>query len=110
MQSRKTFFSSISGIKTSWRAINMDYPYQVEVNNLIVLPPIWVNLDALLLNSTQILESGNYKNLATLMFLAMGTKIKLDVTVSPEVTRILPAFAVTQSYPLMASDLIYLRP
>ena len=93
MQSRKTFFSSISGIKSSWRAINMDYPYQVEVNNLIVLPPIWVNLDALLLNSTQILESGNYKNLATLML-----------------TRILPAFAVTQSYPLMTSDLIYLRP
>ena len=42
----------------------MDYPYQVEVNNLIDLPPIWVNLDALLLNSTQILESGNYKKIS----------------------------------------------
>ena len=35
------------------------------------------------------------------------THIKLDVTVSPEVTRILPAFAVTPSYLLVTSDLIY---
>ena len=32
---------------------------------------------------------------------------KLDATVSPEVTRILPAFAVTPSYLLVTSDLIY---
>ena len=31
-------------------------------------------------------------------------KYKLDVTVSPEVTRILPAFAVTPNHPLVASD------
>ena len=35
-QCPRTFFSSISGIKMSWRAINIDYPLHVEINNLIV--------------------------------------------------------------------------
>ena len=53
---RELFFSSISGIKTSWRAINIDYPLHVEVNNLIVFPPNWVILIILLLKSTHIWE------------------------------------------------------
>ena len=39
---RSTFFSLISGIKTSWKAINIDYPLHVhsEVNNQLLLWPI----------------------------------------------------------------------
>ena len=57
-QCSRTFFSSISGIETSWRAISIDYQLQVEVNSLIVFPPNWVILIILWLKSTQIWESG----------------------------------------------------
>ena len=40
----RTFFLSISGIKTSWRAINIDYPLHTEVNSLHVFPLNWVIL------------------------------------------------------------------
>ena len=43
-QCPRTFFSTISGIKMSWRAINIDYPLHAEVNNLIVFLPNWVIL------------------------------------------------------------------
>ena len=46
-QCPRTFFSSISGIKTSCCAFNIDYPLHAKVNNLIVLPPkqvIWIIL------------------------------------------------------------------
>ena len=40
----KNIYSSILGIKTSLRAINIDYPLHTEVDSLIVFPPNWVIL------------------------------------------------------------------
>ena len=57
-QCPRTFFSSISGIKMSWRAININYQLHAEVNNLIVFPPKWVILIILWLKNTQIWEIG----------------------------------------------------
>ena len=57
-QCPRTFFSLISGIKTSWRAINFSYPLHVGVNNLIVFPPNRVILIILRRKSTQIWEIG----------------------------------------------------
>ena len=54
----RTFFSSILRIKTSWKAINFDYPLYAEVNNLIVFPPNWVFFIIVRLKSTQIREIG----------------------------------------------------
>ena len=59
-QCPRTFFSSISGIKTSWRTINIDCLLHVEVNNLIVSPPNWVIKIILQLKSTQNLENWAY--------------------------------------------------
>ena len=42
----------------SWRAINIDYPFHAEVNDLIVFLPNWVYLIILQLKSTQIWEIG----------------------------------------------------
>ena len=42
----------------SWKAINIDYPLNMEVNNLIVFLPNWVILIILQMKSTQILEIG----------------------------------------------------
>ena len=58
LQCPRTFFSSISGITTSYRAINIDNPLLAEVNNLIVFPPNWVISVILRLKSTQIWEIG----------------------------------------------------
>ena len=44
-QCPRTFSSSISGIKTSWRAINIDYPIHAEINNLIVFSAQFGNFD-----------------------------------------------------------------
>ena len=42
--SLQTFFSSVLGIKMSWRAININYSLHVEVNNLVVFLSSWVIL------------------------------------------------------------------
>ena len=57
-QPQWTILSSISGIKPSWRTINIDYPPHLKVGNLIppnfpVFPPNWVILVISLLKSTQ---------------------------------------------------------
>ena len=57
-QCPRTCFSSISGIKTSSSAINIDYPPHAEVINLIVFLPYWVILIILQPKSTQIWETG----------------------------------------------------
>ena len=57
-QCPRSFFSSISEIKTSWKAINIDYPLHTEVNNLIVFLPNWVILIILWRKITQIWEIG----------------------------------------------------
>ena len=42
-----------------WIALNINYPLHAEVNNLIVLPLIWLVLIILKLKSTQIQEIGH---------------------------------------------------
>ena len=59
----RTFFSSISGIMTSWRAININYLLYGEVNNLIVFLPNWVIFIISLLKSTQNLGNWSYEYL-----------------------------------------------
>ena len=41
-QCLRTFYASISGIKTFWRAINIDYPLHTGVSSLIVFLPNWM--------------------------------------------------------------------
>ena len=51
-------FQGLRVLKTSWRAINIDYPLHAEVNCLIDIPPNWVILSFSLLKNTQIWEIG----------------------------------------------------
>ena len=51
-------FQGLRVLKTSWRAINIDYLLHAEVNSLIVFPPNWVILSVLLMKSTQIWKIG----------------------------------------------------
>ena len=53
-QCPRTFFSSISGVKTSWRKIDINYPVYTGVNNQIVLPPNCVILFISWLKCTRI--------------------------------------------------------
>ena len=69
-QCQRTFFSLISGIKTSWRAINIDYPLDAKVNNLIVFQPNWVII--LGQKSTQTCEIGHNDNLIKIGLLWRG--------------------------------------
>ena len=70
-------FSSISGIKTSWRAINSDYPLLAEINNLIVFPPNWVILVILRFKNTQILKIGCMIIWQKVNYFAAGKKANL---------------------------------
>ena len=79
-QCPRTFFSSISGVKMSWRAINIDYPPHPEVKNLIVFHQIgWLWLfcgwkaPKFGKLGTELLD----KNWATLKSLAVGKKAGL---------------------------------
>ena len=81
-------FSSISGITTSWRAINNDYPVHAQVDNLIVFPPNWVFLVILLLKSTYFFlwKLGELQlNFDTLKSLAVGKKSQFATVLHSEV-------------------------
>ena len=52
----RSLFSSISSVKTSWKAININYPSQAEINNLMLFPRKWV----ILIISTQ--KYQNFRN------------------------------------------------